>query len=228
MELSTKPPHTNLNSPLLVDFQWKKFKAHITTLTEPKTPIYNLDYSTIKKECILITSATTGLRIGSGILHIFSINPNFKLHNRKGVLKALSRFKTSYEHKSYAFAASPEDGPPATMTWSGNSDFKTWDFVCMDERQMPVAKIKASWWALKKFARIEWIGDRVISEAMRDEIVVTGLTLMYCMVIRTMSIPGLFGALAARPGPIKEGSAQDSLQDGTAMKKQQVIDGKQD
>lgn len=72
---------------------------------------------------------------------------------------------------------------------------------------MPVAKFKANWWALKKLGSIEFLGDRAISEAARDEIVVTGLTIMYCMVLRTMSLPSLFGAVFARPGPIKGGAA---------------------
>ncbi|KAL8993457.1 MAG: hypothetical protein Q9169_006326 [Polycauliona sp. 2 TL-2023] len=228
MENPTHDPSTNFNHPLQVEFQWSKFKAFIATTAEPQKPVYIIDYSTIKKECILVSSASTGARIGSGILHIFSINPNFKLHGRKGQLKALSRWKTSYEHKSYAFAPSP-NGPPATMTWTGNSDFKTWDFVCMDENQIPVAKCTANWWGIKKIAWIEFLGDRVISEAARDEIVVTGLTIMYCMIIRTISLPNMVGMIVARPGHIKDGSGQQqSVQDGSAAQKQHARDGKQD
>ncbi|KAL8878860.1 MAG: hypothetical protein Q9198_003413 [Flavoplaca austrocitrina] len=231
MEPAMQSPHrseTNHNETLQIDFTWAKMKSYISNVSDPSKPLYIVDYSSIKKECILVSSASTGLRIGSGVLHIFSINPNFKLHGRKGVLKALSRWKTSYTHQSYAFAASP-DGPPATMTWTGHSDFKTWDFVCLDQRQMPVAKVRANWWAVHKVGRIEFLGDRVISEAARDEIVVTGLTIMYCMVIRSISLPALVGAVVARPGPIKDGSKQQlQQQDGPAAPKDQALAGKQD
>ncbi|KAL8753780.1 MAG: hypothetical protein Q9199_004802 [Rusavskia elegans] len=227
MEQPSLPPETNYNETLQVDFTWAKFKSHITTVADPSKPLYIVDYSTIKKECILVSSAATGARIGTGTLHIFSINPNFKLHGRKGTLKALSRWKTSYTHLSYAFAASP-DGLPATMTWTGNSDFKTWDFVCLDEHQMPVAKFKANWWALKKIGSIEFLGDRAISEAARDEIVVTGLTIMYCMVLRTMSLPSFFGAVFARPGPIKDSSAAQPPHNGVPAQTDQALAGKQD
>ncbi|KAL8872021.1 MAG: hypothetical protein Q9174_002277 [Haloplaca sp. 1 TL-2023] len=232
MELSTQPSppssSTNHNQSLRVDFTWVKFKSSISPTSDPTQPLYIIDYSTLKKECILVSSAKTGSRIGSGILPIISINPSFKLHDRKGTIKALSRFKTSYTYLSYAFSAS-FNGPPVAMHWTGNSDFKTWDFVCLDPQQMPVAKFKANWWSLHKIGVIEFVWDREISEAMRDEIVVTGLTVMYCMVIRTCSILGLFGALAARPGPIKEGSKEGSKQqDSSVTSTDQARVGKQD
>ncbi|KAL8847981.1 MAG: hypothetical protein Q9221_006997 [Calogaya cf. arnoldii] len=196
-------PSANHNAPLQITFTWKQIKAYISTATALSKPIYTVDYSTIKKECILISSSTTNARIGSGTLHIFSINPNFKIHrqNHTGVLKALSRWKTSYTYLSHAFA--PPNSPPIPMTWTGNSDFKTWDFVCLDPQQIPIAKVRANYWSLTKAGWIEFLRDREISEEARDEIVVTGLTLMYCMLLRTMSLPAFFGAFFARPGPIK-------------------------
>ncbi|CAO1603166.1 hypothetical protein XANCAGTX0491_006758 [Xanthoria calcicola] len=229
MELTDQPslpPDTNPNTTLQVDFTWRKFKAYITAVSAPSNPLYIVDYRMLKKECIIVTSADSAAQIGTGTLHVFSINPNYRLHGRKGTIKALSRWKTSYTHLSHAYAASPDDGPPTTMTWTSDSDFKTWDFVCLDEHQMPVARFKANLWALKKIGYIEFLGDKATSEAARDEIVVTGLTLMYCMILRTTSLLSFFGAIFARPGPIKDGTAAHN--GVPAAQTPQALAGKQD
>ncbi|KAL8776281.1 MAG: hypothetical protein Q9213_008328 [Squamulea squamosa] len=194
--------NTTHHPTLQVDYTWRKWKAYISDRSDPSKPLYIVHYKFWSKECIIVKSATDDTTVGTGTLHVFSINPTYSLHGRKGTIKALKRWVTSYTHLSYAYASSP-DGPPVTMTWTSTSNFKTWDFVCLDEQQMPVAKFSANLWALKKIGNIEFLGDKATSETVRDEIVVTGLTLMYCMVLRTSSILSFFGAIFARTGPIK-------------------------
>lgn len=48
------------------------------------------------------------------------------------------------------------------------------------------------------------MGPRAGSDALRDEIVVTGLTLVYCMALRSTSILSFFGAFFASPGHDKK------------------------
>ncbi|KAL3459662.1 hypothetical protein BJX64DRAFT_264493 [Aspergillus heterothallicus] len=48
--------------------------------------------------------------------------------------------------------------------------------------------------------------DRVLTEEARDEIVVTGITLFYCMWLRVNSIFSLFGAVFHSP-PGEKGTA---------------------
>lgn len=93
---------------------------------------------------------------------------------------------------------------PVTLTWTSDSNFKTWDFVCVDEQQMPIAKFTANIWAMKKLGKIEFMGPKADREALRDEILVTGLTLVYCMTLRSSSIFSLFGAFFASPGHDKK------------------------
>jgi hypothetical protein len=63
------------------------------------------------------------------------------------------------------------------------------------------AKFSANTWSLKKVGNIEFFGSKASTgEAAREEIVVTGLTLFYCRVLRTSSIISLFGAVVSRPG----------------------------
>ena len=74
----------------------------------------------------------------------------------------------------------------------------------MDEQQMPVAKFSANAWAIKKVGKIEFPGPKADSDAVRDEIVVTGLMLFYCMLFRASNIFAFFGAIFSRPGHDKD------------------------
>ena len=100
------------------------------------------------------------------------------------------------------------------MSWTSSSGFKTWDFICCDENQNPVAKFSANVWAVKRFAKIELLGPKAHDTAAMDEIVVVGLTLCYCMYMRVNNPLNLVGSAFMRSGrdahiePPKEQPAQ--------------------
>ncbi|KLJ10497.1 hypothetical protein EMPG_14121, partial [Blastomyces silverae] len=98
---------------------------------------------------------------------------------------------------------------PARMTWTGSCGLKTWDYICLDEKQMPVAKFSANIWAVKKLGTITFLGSNI-----PGEIVVTALTLFYCMVLRTNSVLSLFGAVFSRPGHDERG--EEGKEDGVS------------
>ncbi|KAI4189246.1 MAG: hypothetical protein LQ346_005148 [Caloplaca aetnensis] len=231
---SPNPPYQDLHasSALQVDWSWKKWQSRIYSPSAPSTTMYTVHYNFFKSPDITVkagpsspssssSSPTTSTVIGTGILHPISINADYTVHNRKGKLKALKRWTTEYTHLSYAYASSPE-GPPAPMRWTSSSHFKSWDFICLDEREMPVAKFSANWIGLTKVATIDFLGPKAGSEAARDEIVVTGLTLYSCMVLRVNNLGNLVGAIFARPGPIKEREQEGGVKetgDGKAKAK---------
>ena len=194
---------------LQVDFSWKKYKAFIAEHDKPSEPVYIVNFQTLKKPHIIFKSAADDTTIGSGSLHAFSINADFEIQGRKGELKAFKRWKTEYTHLSQAYS---DDGTPVTMTWASASSWSTWDFICLDEQQNPVARFSANIWAVKKVGNIEFLGPKATSLAVRDEIVVTGLTLFYCMILRTSSILSFFGAIFARPGPQNDKNKGDAVE----------------
>ncbi|KAL8711808.1 MAG: hypothetical protein Q9220_003752 [cf. Caloplaca sp. 1 TL-2023] len=198
-QTSTKPPT------IQVDYSWRKWETRIFSDDDPSKNLYIIKYQMIKGPHLIVKSPDLKEIIGTGSLHPISINAKYEVAGRKGQLKALKRWKTSYTHLSYAYASDPDAGP-ATMTWTSDSDFKTWDFICLDEEQMPVAKFSANLWALKRIGKIEFLGPKANSAAARDEIVTIGLTLAYTMILRTSSLLSFFGAIVARPGPIDKGS----------------------
>ncbi|KAF7862536.1 hypothetical protein EAF04_007409 [Stromatinia cepivora] len=97
--------------------------------------------------------------------------------------------------------SNPDKKEPVQMTWTSSSGWKTWDFICLDTSQMPVAKFSANTLSLKNVGCIEFLGEEAMSnERFREEIVVVGMTLMYTMVLRTTSVLSLVGAVFAKPG----------------------------
>jgi hypothetical protein len=192
MESSPETPQQQENSAqgrtLQVDFPWKKVKVLITENDDPESkPVYVVDCKTIKALHLIFKSAADDSTFGTGTLLPISINANCELHGQPVELKTVKRFKTHYEHLSRVFS---DTDAPVPMTWTSNSGFKVWDFVCLDVNQLPVAKFSANIWAAKKVGNIEFLGSKANSNATRDEIVVTELTLFYCMLLRTRLLDG--------------------------------------
>lgn len=80
----------------------------------------------------------------------------------------------------------------------------------MDENLEPVARFNSSWWVVRKLGNVEFVGDKANVPAAREEIVVTGLTLFHCMLLRISSLLSFFGAIFAKPGPIDQGDKEDT------------------
>ncbi|KAK2788896.1 hypothetical protein FQN51_002849 [Onygenales sp. PD_10] len=203
---------------LKVDFSWGKFKFLVTDQSDPNsTPVYVVDHSLKKPQLVFRHGSATATPFAMGTVNAVSINANCEIHGRPVKLKALKRFKTEYTHLSTAYSIK-EAGSPVAMTWTSSSGFKNWDFVCQDEGKIPVAKFSANPWALKKMANITYMGASVanggtVSDAMRDEIAVTGLTLYTCMAIRINSPLSFIGAIIARPGPIDAAAAEEKKEE---------------
>ncbi|KAF4344209.1 hypothetical protein FBEOM_1803 [Fusarium beomiforme] len=207
-----------------VDYKWKKLKALVsekdpqTNTTKPK---YIVDYHAFKCPSLIFHPyEDPSAVIGSGTLHPVTIHADYELHGQKGTIKALKRFMTSYTHLSYNYSTSA-DGTPAAMTWTSDSSFKTWDFICLDEQESAVAKFSANCWSLNNVGNVEFLGPKANDPAAREEILITGMTLFYQMMIRATNFLSLGGAIFARPGPLdKEAAPKKPLvgDDGRSIK----------
>ncbi|KAK0105066.1 hypothetical protein ONS96_004469 [Cadophora gregata f. sp. sojae] len=159
-------PNSNTTTPstqapiLQVNFSWRKFESLVSEKRpgdqSPK-PLYIVDYHTLKlKPKLIFKSATDNLStFGLGVLHPISINCDCEIRGKPVELQATSRLKTQYMHLSHNFSDTDE---PVPMTWASACSFKTWDFVCLDQNQQPVAKFAANVWAVKKVGNIEFLG----------------------------------------------------------------------
>lgn len=124
------------------------------------------------------------------------------MHNREIKLKPLKRFTTRYTHLSHAFAAEP-----AVLEWTTTSSFTNWDFVCVEQKtQEPLTRFSSNVWAVKKLGFIEFMGTP--SQARKEELLVTGSTLFYCMLARSQNVFAFFGAIFADTSPVRAEGAQ--------------------
>ncbi|RSM15061.1 hypothetical protein CDV31_005141 [Fusarium ambrosium] len=207
------PVEQQLGNPTLqIDFSWKNLKTLVSQKDKSGeyVPRYVIDYNTLRSPHLVFHPAEDkSATIGTGTLHPVSIHADYELRGRKGTLKALRRFVTSYTHLSYNYAQGLGD-TPAAMTWTSSSDFKSWDFICLDESSVPVAKFSAHAWTISKVGYIEFMGPKANNPDAQEEIMITGLTLFYQMVLRTTSILSLFGAIFSRPGPLHKEAAEGS------------------
>jgi len=180
-------------------------KARITEKDDPQSkPIYIVDYKTLKVHPKLIFRSTSDeTDFATGTLHPISINADCEIRGKPIELTAMKRFKTEYQHISPTYS---DTGNPVAMTWTSSSSFTKWDFICLDPQQLPVAKYSANIWALQKVGDIEFLGPSAANEAFREEIVVTGLTLLSCMVLRMNNILSLWGSVSSSPGHGKDKS----------------------
>lgn len=207
MEPVSEPPRSQddaLSNPVFnVDFSWKKWKSLVTQQGKSSDPAYIIDFKAMTSPHLIFKSAPDEKVIGTGTIHAISINADYEVHGQKGQLKALKRLATEYTYLSSAFS---DDGTQEAMRWTGNCGLKTWDFICLDEQQLPVARFSVNVWAVKKFANIEFIGPKATSQDAREEILVTGMTLYQCMLLRCNNVFSLFGAAFANPGPLEKDS----------------------
>lgn len=186
---------------LQVKFDWLRNRGLITTANAPDSePIYTMDYSLLKSR-LTFKSATDDSVVGTGTLHAVSINPDVEVHGRKGSMTALKRLQPVYTYTSYLFS---DDGSPKTMTWTSGSVCKSFDYVCLDEKMLPVAKFTSKTLGWRNMGKIEFLGPKANDDAFRDEIVVTGMTLFWCIIQRSGNIFNLLGAAIHRPGKRKE------------------------
>ncbi|KAL4893898.1 hypothetical protein BDV59DRAFT_18440 [Aspergillus ambiguus] len=183
---------------LQVEFSWRNFRTHVNYANKPDAgPVYIVESNSFKSPHLIFESTADKSVVGTGTLHTVSINADFELHGRHGTLTATKRLQPVYTYTSYLFS---NDGSPKTMTWTSGSACKSFDYICLDDNMLPVAKFTSRTLAVKDMARIEFLGPKANDDKFRDEIVVTCITLYWCMAHRSANIFNLFGAMFHRPG----------------------------
>ncbi|KAI4643381.1 uncharacterized protein J4E78_009850 [Alternaria triticimaculans] len=184
---------------LQVDFAWSKFRNIVASkgAGQQLTPLYVQHFRPAKPQ-LRFERASDQTIIAKGTIHSFSISGDCIIHGQEVILKPLKRWKTKYNYLSQAL-----DGVP--ITWTANSTMKVWDFVCINSAtQESIAKFSVNLWAMKQVGNFyfENAEDKV-TETLRDEVVVTGLTLLYLMMTRMNNPIHLLGAAFAKPGKVE-------------------------
>lgn len=180
---------------LQVDFAWTKFKNTISekSSTGQLTPLYIQHFRPTKPN-LLFDHADTNKQFATGSIKGVAISADCKIDDQDIALKPLSRWYTKYNYLSTVL--SPDGSTPMAVTWQTNSSMKTWNFVCLDANQLPIAKFSVNLWALKEVGNFHFTQSAgEISKAARDEIVVVGITLFYVMYVRMNNPLNLLGSI---------------------------------
>lgn len=188
---------------LRVDFAWSKFKNIISEMNGDKeTPIYIQHFRPLKPQ-LRIDNASNNQQIATGSINTFAISAECTVNNQTIAIKPVKRWKTHYNYLSTNLSADPTT--PTPITWIANSSLKIWDFVCLDANQIAIAKFSVNWWAIKQVGNFyfEKSADRVSKEA-RDEVVITGLTLLYVMTTRINNPLNIVGSVFGKTEKVDE------------------------
>ncbi|KAF1850519.1 uncharacterized protein K460DRAFT_361295 [Cucurbitaria berberidis CBS 394.84] len=193
------PTHQSLT--LQIDFAWSKFRNQISEKNgDHLTPLYIQHFRPTHPQ-LRFESATDSSPIASGTIHSVSISADCKIRGHKIELKPLKRWKTHYNYLSKALSSG---SGRVAITWITDSTHKTWNFICLDANQLPIAKFAVNIWALKQVGNFYFEKSKEdISEEVRDEVVFIGLTLFYLMAVRMNSPLHLLGAAFAKPGKVE-------------------------
>jgi hypothetical protein len=210
------PSNQNADRVLKVDFSWRKYSTVITE-AESDVPIYLGKMSPWNLTTVFRTGPSVAKKattdadsdadsfdeandvIGESKVRAFhSVDCPTTIRGRPVALSAAKKILTRYNYSSTAFASDPLK--PAVMTWRSNSSFKVFDFDLLDERDELVARFNSRYFGLKKVSVIEMFGPKAWDSLATEEVIITGITLWYCMVYRASSPVPLIGALVSRRG----------------------------
>lgn len=192
---------------LQVDFAWSKFRNIVSEKNgDQLTPLYIQHFRPTKPQ-LRFETAHGNVKIASGTIRNVSISAECEINGKTIELKPLARLETKYNYLSTAL--SPNNSPVA-ISWITSSSMKIWDFICVDANQIAIAKFSVNIWAMKQVGNFHFEKSaEAISKEAKDEIVVTGLTLMYVMVSRMNNPLNLLGSVFAKPGRVDDGQNGD-------------------
>ncbi|KAK5171911.1 uncharacterized protein LTR77_003548 [Saxophila tyrrhenica] len=138
-----------------------------------------------------------GDQIGTASFHFISTSAiDVRIHSTSFSLK-----HRDWKHRDQQWL-SPAFGNQ-TMTWSKANPWTSSSITLLDEAQLPVAKFSPGGAVtLKQPSKIEFMGERSISQEMLDELVVTGVALMRDLINQTQASAGAKAGAAEATGDV--------------------------
>jgi hypothetical protein len=147
--------------------------------------LYTVDLH-LRKPNMIFKSGSTENTIGTVGFPSLSSKIKTRVHDQDITLDVKMTFKTGFKREITYESPALQN---SRLTWRSKSCFKVFDFECLDEMSVPLAKFTAhSSLTLTKAGRFDFFGSRASSGIVMDEVLVTGLALAYYTVIQTTVI----------------------------------------
>ncbi|KAI9842411.1 MAG: hypothetical protein M1837_007156 [Sclerophora amabilis] len=165
-----QPYHTQATTRTLHVYyeDWKV--GNVRILDDDNVTELFLVKSRLRKPHVSIVSCRTGDTVGTAIYH--SLTSRIDATVRGSPISMTPR--GTFGRKGHAYS-SPACGG-ANMRWAGH--FRDLDLVCLDEREIAIARFHFSNWALRKYGKLELMGPTANDGgAVMEETVVTGLAM---------------------------------------------------
>ncbi|KAL6704920.1 hypothetical protein ACN47E_007465 [Coniothyrium glycines] len=204
---------------LVVDFTWSKFRNIINEKTADGRvqPLYIQHFRATKPQLKFgradPSDATKEVdaNFATGVINSVAIDGESTINGRSIHIKPLKRWRTQYNYLSHAIRSSTS--APVPVNWIAKCTLKVWDFVCINaQTQEPIAKFSVNFWAVKEVGNLYFEKSReALGQELLDEVVVTGVTILYIMMTRINNPLNLVGAVFA-----KTGKAEDQEEQGSA------------
>jgi hypothetical protein len=159
---------------------WKVSSVRIMD-TDKRVELFKVKLQ-LKKPHLSIASARTGTTIGTATYHSFTSRIDITVHGSPISMTPCGTLgRKGHEYSSPARGS-------ANMRWKYQNH--NLDLVCLDEREVPIARFHFSNWSMYKCGKLELIGPTGNEDgAVMEEIIVTGLAIAeYVLTMRLTAV----------------------------------------
>ena len=165
------PLHTQATTRTL-HFYYETWRENSMSVTDSdKSTVLYVAKIRVRKPHMTFQRPTTNADLAIVSFHILSSRIEITLHGQSVLLNSKGMFKNGYSFVSPTFRNE-------TMTWKRDNCSTDIAMVCVDGADVPVARIAACNWSVKKLGKMELFGPKAQSGDTLDEIVVTGLAVL--------------------------------------------------
>jgi hypothetical protein len=197
-----KEPLTSHGLHLVVNFLWTKFRNEICVEAPDGslTPLYTMHFRNSKSQ-LLFERAADKTHIATSTLHLLSADGDCIINGQETKLKLREGSTAEHNYTSHAL-----DGVP--VSWVAHVHFKEHTWVCTNAAtQEPIARFSIHPWHMKQIADFYFEKSaEELDERLRDEVVVTGLTILYIHNGRGTTLQNLLDAKFPRSRKADEGA----------------------
>ena len=162
-----------------LQIKYKNWKCNTALMTDSETsdPLYDIEFH-LRKPNIVFKSAIDDTDVGRATFQTFKSRIETQVHGNTLELTPKRFLSMQYSYVSPALQ-------DRTLTWTVKWGWKNVTYTCLDEKSLPLARFKSDCWSksMKAVGKIEFLGTEAESQAARDELVVTGFTLAYQLIL---------------------------------------------